>query len=119
MNHGKFPLRGCDLSQSYLLPLSFGTPLQSTCLGGHEDIIRLLLEPRYKLSTSDFEFYIASLQAALGGHLNIVMLLLKKAAHRTMHREFILSEASMCQDLVLVPSLLQPHVFRLYTVCTI
>ncbi|CAF9930744.1 hypothetical protein IMSHALPRED_008268 [Imshaugia aleurites] len=92
VNDGELPLG--VLSPRHTYPLGFGTPLQSACLGGHGDIVRLLLEPKYELSTSHSEYYIAALQAARGGHLNVLTLLIEKAAPGTIEREFLLSEAS-------------------------
>ncbi|KAM0796824.1 ankyrin repeat-containing domain protein [Usnea florida] len=67
----------------------FGTPLQSACSGGREDIVGLLLDPKYKLQVSRFEYYDSALRAARGGHSDIVMLLLEKAAPNSLRKVII------------------------------
>ncbi len=83
---------GADINRG--VPWPFSTPLHSACLGGHEDTVRLLLEPKYKLSTSNYAIHIAAVGAAQSGHLNIVMLLLERAAPKLIQRAELLSEAS-------------------------
>ncbi len=84
---------------------NFGTPLQWACFGGHEDIVRMLLEPKYGLSTSHSEYNIAALQAARGGHFNIVSLLEGMVAGK-MRRGNLLSEATKYGQLDFVRTLL-------------
>ncbi|KAI0853397.1 ankyrin [Daldinia vernicosa] len=51
--------------------------LRAAALGGHEDIVNLLLEPEHRLSTtSKEEYFRAIMAAARGGHLNICQLLI-------------------------------------------
>lgn len=106
VNHGKSYWG--DLCSETYYPERFGTPLQSACLQGHEDIVR---EPRYKLSKS--EYHIAALQAARGGHSNLVMLLLGKAAPETIQREYPLSEASKYGQKDFVHMVLNKKAFRM------
>ncbi|PGH11025.1 hypothetical protein AJ80_07301 [Polytolypa hystricis UAMH7299] len=56
-----------------------GTPLRAAALSGHEDIVRLLLKPEYRLPISSPEYYRAILAAARGGYMNIIGLLLEAA----------------------------------------
>ena len=88
LEHGVKGLR--DVPSRRYGSIGFGTPLQSACSGGREDIVRLVLDPKYKLSVSDFEYYDSALRAARGGHLDIVMLLLQKGAPRTIAKQPLL-----------------------------
>ena len=88
LEHGVKGLR--DVPSRRYGPIGFGTPLQSACSGGREDIVRLVLDPKYKLSVSEFEYYDSALRAARGGHLDIVMLLLQKGAPRTIAKQRLL-----------------------------
>ena len=67
----------------------FGSPLQSACSGGREDIVGLLLDPKYKLEVSPSEYYDSARRAARGGHSDIVMLLLEKAAPNSVQKSVI------------------------------
>lgn len=54
-----------------------GSALRAAALGGHEEIICLLLEPRYALSLPRAE-YLRTMRAAVrGGHLNIIEIILQ------------------------------------------
>ena len=81
LEHGVKGLR--NVPSNICHPAGFGTPLQSACSGGREEIVRLLLEPKYKLRVSQSEYYDSALRAARGGHSDIVLLLLEKAAPKT------------------------------------
>ena len=104
ISHGKTSLRDAPME---FRPWYFGSSLQSACLAGHEDIVRLLLEPKYEIRISHSEFRIAALQAARGGHLNILMLLLEEATPGTIRMQFLLSEASKCGQLHVVRTILE------------
>ena len=103
VNHGKAILGDVALELGH--PFNFGTPLQWACLGGHEDIVRMLLEPKYELSTSHSDYNIAALQAARGGHFNIVSLLEGTVAGK-MRRGNLLLEATKYGQLDFVRTLL-------------
>ncbi|CAD6577971.1 MAG: hypothetical protein ASARMPREDX12_008580 [Alectoria sarmentosa] len=106
ISHGKTSLRDAPVE---FRPWYFGSSLlQSACLAGHEDIVRLLLEPKYEIRMFHSEFRIAILQAARGGHLNILMLLLEEARPGTIRRKFLLSEASKCAETNGWPNILMP-----------
>lgn len=104
ISHGKTSLRDAPME---FHPWYLGSSLQSACLAGHEDIVRLLLEPKYEIRIYQSEFRIAALQAARGGHLNILMLLLEEATPGTIRMEFLLSEASKCGQLHVVRTILE------------
>lgn len=55
------------------------TALQAAALAGHEHIVRLLLEPKYHVSTSGNEYERAILYAAQGGHLCLLRFLMNNA----------------------------------------
>jgi hypothetical protein len=56
-----------------------GSALRAAVLGGHEDIVRLLLEPEYRLSPSKPEYLRAIVAGARGGHIHLISLLLQVA----------------------------------------
>jgi ankyrin repeat protein len=57
-----------------------GSPLRAAALSGHEDIVRLLLQPKYNIwSFSRPEYYRAILAATRSGHENILDMLLNAA----------------------------------------
>ena len=92
----------------------FGTPLQSACLEGHEDIVSLLLERKYKPSQFPDEYHVAVLQAARGGNLSIVTRLLKNAMPRIISgKRDLLSEASKYGQKDFVRKVLNKEAFRL------
>lgn len=53
-----------------------GSALRAAVLGGHEDIVRLLLEPEYRLPTTKTEYFRAVLAGARGGYIHLIQLLL-------------------------------------------
>lgn len=64
-----------DTSTEYRSPE--GSALRAAALGGHEEIICLLLEPRYGLSLPRAEYLRITLAAVRGGHLNIIEIILQ------------------------------------------
>ena len=108
ISYGKTGLRDAPMG---LHPSDFGSSLQSACLAGHENIVRLLLEPKYEIRKSHSVFRIAALQAARGGHLNILILLLEEATPGTMRIRSLLSEASKCGQLHVVRTILEKKYF--------
>jgi ankyrin repeat protein len=54
-----------------------GSALRAATLGGHEDVARLLLEPKYCLSPTKVEYFRAIVAGARGGHLHLIELLLQ------------------------------------------
>ncbi|CEN60229.1 hypothetical protein ASPCAL02670 [Aspergillus calidoustus] len=54
-------------------------PLQAAALGGHEDIINLLLEPHLNLSRSSCTFFHSIISAATGGSANVLRVLMASA----------------------------------------
>lgn len=54
-----------------------GSALRVAVLGGHEEIVRLLLKPAYRLSHSTTEYFQAILAGARGGHIHLINLLLQ------------------------------------------
>ncbi|KAI2769020.1 ankyrin [Daldinia loculata] len=75
-----------------------GSALRAAALGGHEDIVNLLLKPEHRLSTSKEEYFRAIMAAARGGHPNICQLLIaltgKPLRHLTRLRDEIFGEAT-------------------------
>ncbi|KAK2795901.1 hypothetical protein FQN50_009679 [Emmonsiellopsis sp. PD_5] len=56
-----------------------GSALRAAALGGHEDVVRLLLQPQYIIRTTSPEYYRAILAATRGGYVQIIDLLLETA----------------------------------------
>ncbi|KAK2782135.1 hypothetical protein FQN52_001069 [Onygenales sp. PD_12] len=56
-----------------------GSALRVAALAGHEDIVRLLLQPEYRVRTRLPEYYRAILAATRGGYMQIIELLLETA----------------------------------------
>ncbi|KAK1146894.1 hypothetical protein N8T08_002220 [Aspergillus melleus] len=54
-----------------------GSALRAAALGGHEQIVNLLLEPKYGLSLSRAEYLRATLAGVRGGHVNVINILLQ------------------------------------------
>ncbi|SPO03594.1 uncharacterized protein DNG_06277 [Cephalotrichum gorgonifer] len=50
-------------------------PLGVAALGGHEDIVNLLLQPEHRPSTLKKEYFLAMVLAAKGGHIRLLHLL--------------------------------------------
>ncbi|KAI1657664.1 ankyrin repeat-containing domain protein [Daldinia decipiens] len=75
-----------------------GSALRAAALGGHEDIVNLLLKPEYRLSIYKEEYFRAIMAAARGGHPNIWKLLIAltgKPLHRSIRlRDEIFWEAT-------------------------
>ncbi|MCJ1466565.1 hypothetical protein MMC07_005185 [Pseudocyphellaria aurata] len=72
------------------------TALQAAALAGHENVVRLLLEPKYHIRTSGPEYERAILYAAQGGHLRLLQHLMDNAEvlQSTKLQEWILLKAS-------------------------
>lgn len=72
------------------------TALQAAALGGHEHVVRLLLEPKYHVCALGYEYERAILFAVRGGHLCLVRFLMDNA--KTLHpkhlQHWILLKAS-------------------------
>ena len=63
------------------------TALQASSLEGHADIVRLLLDPRWKAHTSSVDYRTAVLSAARRGHRESISLLLEFGyLFKTKHR---------------------------------
>lgn len=60
---------------TYKIPTS--SALLAAVFGGHEDIVRLLLEPKYRISLDGSEYLRAILAGAQSGHLHLIELLLR------------------------------------------
>ncbi|KAI1375327.1 ankyrin [Hypoxylon crocopeplum] len=60
----------------YVYRSAAGSALRAAALGGHEDIVRLLLEPQYRISPSKPEYFRAVVAGARGGHIHLCQLLI-------------------------------------------
>ncbi|MCJ1268847.1 hypothetical protein MMC22_008735 [Lobaria immixta] len=74
------------------------TALQAAALIGHEHIVRLLLEPKYRVELFGYEYERAMLFAARGGHLALVQFLMENGKIREWRmlqvQHWVLLEAS-------------------------
>lgn len=61
-----------------------GSPLRVAVLAGHDDIVRLLMEPEHRQDTDKVEFFQAILATARMGHLDILELLLNATAGKSL-----------------------------------
>lgn len=66
--------------ETYRSPV--GSALRAAALSGHEDIVRLLLLPEYRIATSSREYYRAILAAVRAGNIEIIHLLVDTAGKR-------------------------------------
>ncbi|KAI9668110.1 MAG: hypothetical protein M1821_000930 [Bathelium mastoideum] len=57
-----------------------GSALRAAVLSGHEDIVRLLLQPEYRLSLAKTEYLRAVVAGSRAGRLDLIELLLQKAS---------------------------------------
>ncbi|KAL2847791.1 ankyrin repeat-containing domain protein [Aspergillus pseudoustus] len=70
--------------------------LEAAAIGGHEDILSLLLEPRLNLSRSSCTFFHALIGAAEGGSINVLRMLMDSAnfdAIGTILKKMVLDSA--------------------------
>ena len=79
------------------LRVSCTTGLEAAAIAGHENIVRLMLDPKYHAITSGHDYESAILNAVRGGHISLMLSMMKdgQIAHPTHLRELILAEA--CQ----------------------
>ena len=63
-----------------------GSALRVAVLGGHEDIVRLLLYPEYRLSPTKAEYFRAIVAGARGGHINLIRLLIETAGQENVSK---------------------------------
>jgi ankyrin repeat protein len=71
------PSRDLAIWEPFVYRSPAGSALRAAVLGGHEEIVRLLLKPEYRLSPSKTEYFRAIVAGARGGHIHIIQLLLQ------------------------------------------
>lgn len=71
--------RGASVNRENIYRSTYKTGVEGACRGGHEGVVRLLLQPRYNFDTSGEDMQHAICAAASGNHADILQLLLERS----------------------------------------